>query len=365
MVNIETVFPIKDLEQHIVGRLVSKRKHPDLPLYIYNYTPQASFDNVWDKITTTCRGLILDEDYNIVARPFRKFFNLNTSNRPETHVENLPPGIPIVTEKMDGSLGIYWNYKGYHGIATRGSFTSDQAKWASEYYDLHYGYTFNWCNSTPLFEIIFPSNRIVVDYKGKCGLVLLGIIHNDDGLEYGYQEMINTGFPDIVKVYWGKSISDCVSESEMDLPVNTEGYVIRLDTELYPLRVKVKFAEYLRLHRLTFSLNSGIIWESLSQGKDPLDGLSDLPKDVIEWIDCVSKDMKFKFNFIKSRAKVAFYGSPDGNRKDKALWFQKTPDVQAVCFAMLDGKDVDRVIWKMVEPERVEIFRRDACNEAE
>ena len=106
-----------------------------------------------------CRGLVLDSDGNVVAKPFKKFFNL----------EELTPGqIPNepfeVFEKMDGSLGILFNYKGEWILATKGSFISEQAVKGMQilkkykYERLLEGYTY-------LFEIIYSENRIVCQYE--------------------------------------------------------------------------------------------------------------------------------------------------------------------------------------------------------
>jgi hypothetical protein len=371
MANVKDIFDIDDLELNIERGYVSKRKHPELPLYIFNYTPEAAFANEWNEVTMTCRGLILDEWYNIVARPFRKFFNLNTSSIASTNVENLPKGIaPLVTEKMDGSLGILWRYNGHQGIATRGSFESDQAKWATLNYNEKMLY-FPWDDGvTPLFEIIYPENRIVVDYHGESKMTLLGVVRKNDGSEYTYQELKDTGYPDIVPAYEGKSLLDCIQESEMDAPLNVEGYVLRYDLNLpespYPLRVKVKFNEYLRLHRLIFNLNSKRIWESLSEGKNPLDDVGKIPDDAFQWMSHVVNDFMVRYACLNKNAERVFKLRPAaGSRKDCAEWFIGNADVRSICFAMLDGKNVHDIIWKMLRPEKAEIFRGAYVEEAE
>lgn len=54
---------------------VRVQKHPDLDLFIGNYTEKAQYDQVWNDATINCRGLIWDIHGRIVARPYRKFFN--------------------------------------------------------------------------------------------------------------------------------------------------------------------------------------------------------------------------------------------------------------------------------------------------
>ena len=64
------------LKQMMNDGFVHAQKHPTRDLFIYNYTPKAQYERVWNDVTLMCRGLILDAQYNIVSRPFRKFFNL-------------------------------------------------------------------------------------------------------------------------------------------------------------------------------------------------------------------------------------------------------------------------------------------------
>ena len=56
---------------------------------------------------------------------WEKFFNLE--ERPETALPALPPGPFEVFEKVDGSLGILYHAGDGPALASRGSFTSDQA----------------------------------------------------------------------------------------------------------------------------------------------------------------------------------------------------------------------------------------------
>jgi RNA ligase len=56
--------------------LVYKQTHPTLPLTIWNYSEKVQYENLWDEITLQTRGLVTDDKGNIVAKPFKKFFNI-------------------------------------------------------------------------------------------------------------------------------------------------------------------------------------------------------------------------------------------------------------------------------------------------
>lgn len=138
---------IETLNKYYKDGLLYKQVHPTLPLTIWNYTEEVQYENKWDELTLSTRGLVTDEFGTIVARPFKKFFNMEEGKHtPTTDFE--------VFEKVDGSLGIVFNYKGDWIIATRGSFTSDQAIKGKEMLDRYPTEKLD-KNKTYLFEIIY------------------------------------------------------------------------------------------------------------------------------------------------------------------------------------------------------------------
>ena len=70
---LDELLDSKELEQLVNDRLVGVQHHPSLPLRIFNYTQTAQFAQKWGGAIDFCRGLIVDDDNNIVARPFKKF----------------------------------------------------------------------------------------------------------------------------------------------------------------------------------------------------------------------------------------------------------------------------------------------------
>ncbi|NJO65858.1 MAG: hypothetical protein HC836_49645 [Richelia sp. RM2_1_2] len=109
------------LNEYIDAGLIIANEHPVLPIKILNYSRKAQFEKIWNEYTLICRGLVIDDDYNIVARAFPKFFNYE-----EHKPEDIPNERYEIYDKMDGSLGILFHYDNQWHIATRGSFVSDQ-----------------------------------------------------------------------------------------------------------------------------------------------------------------------------------------------------------------------------------------------
>src|SRR3990167_10663795 len=175
------VLDMNDVKKRIDNGLLTVRKHPILDLYIYNYTHKTQYQRLWDQYTRMCRGLIVDGQNNILNNPFPKFYNLGETE--ETMIQNLPMEVPSITEKLDGMLGILYDEGDSLAIATRGAFDSPYAEWATNWLrlqgfemdDFKKGYTY-------LFEIIYPQNKIIVNYGDRAEITLLAVrSNNGDG----------------------------------------------------------------------------------------------------------------------------------------------------------------------------------------
>ncbi len=220
------------LHDYIRQGLVDRKEHPFFPLSLYCYGRKAVYDNVWDETTTRCRGLIVNNKTGeIIARPFEKFHNLGTAGMPETHPENLFPN-PHVTEKLDGSLGILYHYDdGFlcqDYIASKGSFVSEHAKWATDWYRSHVGYRGRWPKGyTPVFEMICEKDvqRHVVSYGGRRdGLVLTALISIETGWELPYDTLCN--WAETNRLPYVRRFDKTVAEVLQENNPNEEGYVL-------------------------------------------------------------------------------------------------------------------------------------------
>lgn len=325
---------------------ISKQKHPAADLYIYNYTAQTQYEWKWCEETEVCRGLIADADGRIVARPFRKFFSYEQLNG------NLPSEPFEVYEKMDGSLGIMYFVGDEPAIATRGSFISDQAKWATNLIR-HYADVVNFNPEyTYLFEIIYKDNRIVVDYGDMQDLVLLAIVDTATGKELPLPApdyWADFGPPIVTRHDGFHSVEELRAVSDS----NREGFVLRYESGF---RVKIKLEEYKRLHKLLTGLNARHIWEMLVENQ-PLQPLYErVPDEFYKWVQDTERDLRAGYHLIESEAKRLFKDL--GNRKDNAMYYQSCPHSH-VLFSMLDGKDYSNYIWKQLRPVAALPFRED------
>lgn len=339
-------FTIDALEEMISSGYVRMTKHPERPLYIYNYTAKTQYEYMWNEVTMLCRGLILDENYTIVARPFTKFFNYGEV--PDQQIPSLPFE---VYDKMDGSLGIlyWWNERPY--IASRGSFMSEQAIKATELLYDKYAKSIDQLDKTKtyLFEIIYPENRIVIDYGHKEELVLLAIVDIKTGVE---TPLTDIGFP-VVKRYDGLNDLQAIRQMQMD---NKEGFIIRFDNGF---RIKIKFAEYVRLHRIITQVSSKTIWEHLRDNQSMDELLDKVPDEFYNWVREMIAEFWEAYRKIEAEAKAEYKELED--RKATALYFQ-TCQHPAILFKLYEKRAYDAIIWKMLKPKYERPFRNDLEN---
>lgn len=349
-----------DLEKQ---KLISIQQHPSMPLLIFNYTQRCQFDKIWDENTSICRGLITNLRGDVVARPFPKFFNLGEHEGEESALPKINWKQDFTaTKKADGSLGIlYKTHRGYD-LATRGSFTSDQAAKARViFYAKGYDkYLYNLEDYTYLFEIIFPENRIVLDYGSMEDLILLDVIHTETGKSIPHQSLRNIaeaiGCP-IVEYIQTDEIA--LKESSKKNVENEEGYVVRFDNGM---RIKVKFEEYVRLHRLITGVNAKHIWESLMNGQSLDDLMNRVPDEFFQWVKNTKENLEDAYLGIERYCKHIIENGPkDATQKEWAFYFlqDEAKQFSGILFPMLKKQEYSKHIWKMIRPEASTPFKDD------
>ena len=341
-------YDLNILADYISKGLVVAQKHPTLPLAIFNYSRECQYNGMWDDITLNCRGLVLDTEGNVIAKPFPKFFNYE-----EHKPEDIPNEYFEIYEKMDGSLGIFFYYEGEWHMATRGSFTSEQAikgmEIAKKYnYDKICvpGYTY-------LFEIIYPENRIVVDYGKEERLVLLGVM-NRRGEEFPYEEMVDEGW-DIVMKYktWGEDWETLKKEISKD----NEGYVIRFSGGM---RMKIKGDEYVRLHKILTNFSTKDIWELLRNNEQLEPFLERVPDEFDIWVKEVVRDLQTRYDNILKDYRIIMDDIYDTDKKVFAERAKRYPH-PSLLFALYDGKNESAYdyVWKLLKPKYEKPFKKD------
>ncbi len=368
MSNIDGLpFSYDQLQEAVKEKRVTKRGNDEGTLDIYNYTDSVQYLNTWDDITLNCRGLIIDRQGNIVARPWKKFFNLGQVNLPiqfDTPVE--------VMDKADGSLGILYPFhpeksactgfgipkRTSYRIATRGSFNSSQAwhatrVWNAKYSHLDEDIAIAFKNFTFLFEIIYPSNRVVLDYKGMDDLMLLGAVDNKMGYYFGPKTaaaMLQWPGP-VVETMEFNTLSEALGNTDRK---NAEGFVVRS----HNFMVKIKQPDYLELHKLVTNLSAKTVWDKLKQGIRKSDIVSNFPDEFHADVEALVDPLIKAYEDRAADILEGFNDSLDAfmakgeefNRAGYAKHISKSKD-KNYYFTLLDGKSIAEGLWKELKPK--------------
>jgi RNA ligase len=321
-------------------------------LVLLNYTPAAQYNRRWNYLERVSRGLILDGTTGeVVARPFDKFFNWGEvpyEPAPETHIVS-------ISEKMDGSLGILYRHKGEFCVATRTRFVGTQARWATEFLRGHYDLSALPSHWTLLFEIIYPENRIVVDYGAREDLVLLAARDRHTGeymprntfkhfargfgfsTPYDYSDLAYAGTENLLNA----------AES---LSVNREGFVIAMSDGT---RWKIKGSQYVQLHKLLSTTTFHTVLEAMQAGNfDQL--LRMIPDEwrgqLWQWHRQIEQEVRA----IKAYVEHDMHRAPTKDRKLFAQWVQNNVprNRHAYMFAAVDGKPIAPMILKRAFKDR-------------
>ena len=414
---IEELLDIDNLNELIAEGYIQQRRHLSLPLRILNYSPKCMFDNKWPLEVCLCRGLIVDNENNVVSRPLMKFFNLGqvglvfNGGEPlsiavdslflagAAHVHQSPL---TITRKLDGWAGILWHYGEHWGVASRGSFDSPGALYATEKFQKFVKYTATECipsDYTLFFEIISKVTKVVVPYDWE-GLCLLTAIDNKTGEEMEYDQLLQL-WKDLnqyakdkmwcrIVDRFDKSVEDCVADDDM----REEGYVVAVNRKgLPPVRAKIKLAEYCRLHRILCGVTPQKIWAELADPMSPwlahnttkdwttgkLKHDMSVPKDFAEWVRKWHNSLTERFHdelLAAARAHSAFRGmmtNPNLDRKQeehnkweslKTLGFSK--ETIKIAVKLYHGKMAEAYsdLWASVRPHgREDVFYAEGKGE--
>lgn len=350
-VTIDEVIDLDLFAQHLDAKTVALQSHPDDDdLLIANYTNRCQWDNAWDDVTTRCRGLIYRRSTgDVLARPLAKFFNLD-------QLDAIPDGEFEVWEKVDGSLGVLHRAPdGLPAVATRGSFRSDQAQWATEHLRTHprllrAAHEAIETEQTMLVEIVYPQNRIVVDYHGRADLTWLATIDiasgSDTFIDHGWGGPVAQRYPGL----------DLDALRQFDHP-NAEGFVVRWTT--CGTRAKVKGATYRRLHAILTGVSERTIWEMLSAHQS-LDRLVEMvPDEFHRWVRSVEARLNSQFSAIERDALDALADVDRALSRKEQAQFVTTTRYPGLVFAMLDHKAYADKIWKMLRPSGETAFKTE------
>lgn len=315
-------------------------------LLIFDYTTAAHIANRWNFFECVSRGLIINRvTGEVVARPFDKFFYwLYGGKKVNGH-------IVTVMEKVDGSLGILYRYKDEYHVTTKGSFFSKQGRWATKFLQENFDLTGLGDEWTLLCEIIYPENRIIIDYENREDLVLLAARNRFTG-EYMpfFPDLYNLaetyGFT-LPQIYQFNNVDEVIEATD-GMDESIEGWVVEFSDGQ---RFKFKKDRYVELHKLIRSLTFKEILKAVAT--DKIDYILDtVPNYYLDEAKLWVEEIATTVAQIKSNAEAAMVNAPHDSEQFEAWAFNEHPTLADYLLEMQADRDLEPLIYRQAFRER-------------
>ena len=170
-------------------------------MFVLKYTKKVFYKGLWNQYLEECRGTIVDEDFNVIQRPFTKIYNYGV----EKQAPVLSDDTEITAfEKINGFMVAVTWHKGNLLVSTTGSVESPFVDMAMEYINQVEDGMETMCefykDFTWLFECCHPNDPHII--QQEPGLYLLGcrrkswgpesLVVLDECATLGYVEAFNT-----------------------------------------------------------------------------------------------------------------------------------------------------------------------------
>jgi RNA ligase len=256
---------IDDVLPHISGREEFRVMEKE-GYNVINYAVVFEETFLWDSndpvgsaIRRECRGMIFNQDGELISRPYAKFFNIGEKEETQLNKVNLYES-HIVLEKLDGSMIRPIPTAEGFNLATKAGvteisqqaevFISDKPHYAKFIHSMFDG------KLTPIFEWVSRKNRIVVDYEND-NLILTAIRNTEMGHYLPYFNMLDLAehwnIP-VVKAVDGLAVQniELFVKQIREWENGEEGVVVRFDSGHM---VKVKSADYVLRHKTKDAIN--------------------------------------------------------------------------------------------------------------
>lgn len=314
--------------------LLKSQAHPSKNLVIWNYDQKVQIRGEWDDITLKCRGLVTDCDGKIIARSFNKFFNIEERRHRATEQFE-------VHAKVDGSIILIFYHERVWEIASRGSFISDQAKQARSMFEANIDKERLDKSLTYVVEVVYPENRIVVDYGTRRSLVFLSAFRPSGEEVFVDREILQKAGFEVVQRF---NFEDYNNLKALNWD-NSEGFVVRFSNGD---RVKIKFEQYLALHRVVTNLNPTTLFEWFKDDSATLEErLKQIPDEFFESAKHQWKNFQENYDTLLEKATTRVSELGDCSAKDFALAI-KDDEYRAVLFAVRNNKEIRKIICKSI-----------------
>lgn len=201
-------------------------------LFVLKYKRSVFYNNLWNSYLEECRGTIVDQDFNVVSRPFTKIYNYGI----EAKAPKLADDVQVTAyRKVNGFMVAMTWYNNDILVSTTGSTDSDYVTMAKEMMLKHAPWP-DWQmeisagqGMTYMFECVHPNDpHIVVE---QPGMYFLGVRENtwDSKIKmYGNQmaDWARNYAMSHLKCHYPESLQTTVGDLvELSKKVQHEGFV--------------------------------------------------------------------------------------------------------------------------------------------
>lgn len=341
------------IQQEIDNGYIRTSRHSKLPLTIYKYTKKAEADHHWTDETKMCRGLVLDDEHNIVILPPPKFYNIQEPESP--NLEDNDDWECL--EKLDGYyISIKKDRKYGLVVTSSGSFENQYTEAAEKLFNVNHlitdvSYFCELCQN-------FPGDETIIVAKHPTPrLVCWSIRPTTAGREV-----------DILKVntYPFESISEVVNTEEY-MKRKVEGVVlysphtndrIKMKTNWwFDVHAEIGYCSLKRVFELLrgggkIDFNSSCTWyqETDTKREHPRywDGTripAELQPSVLKW----EQEVKNAVAYVNGKLADNEMLWGNGSDKDIATNLMIPQTYRSIILAKRHGKDPHRLIWGAAE----------------
>jgi len=216
-------------------------------------------------------------------------------------------------------------------------------------------------NITLMVEIIYPGNKIIVDYGDEKKLILLSAFHVDTDTEASLDTVDEISFYTKIEqpIKFNYTIEEMI-EIQKVLPMGEEGFVVRYSNGY---RVKIKGHEYLRIARILSRCSPIAVWETMAGGRVSEAFLEEIPEEILPEIEPMVERLQEKHiltasEVVEEANKIKQALGEGFVQKDLGLFIQSKPEGYkhlGVMFKYLftdkTGMGIDDYIKKQIRPD--------------
>lgn len=358
------------IEQYIKDGWLRRQWNKDKTLQVLDYTQQTTYANKWDGVTTRCRGIVLDKNYNIVMPCMPKFFNFEQSDqRQQNKIIDMFDktmytfATPLITKKYDGCLAAIFPYNGHLIITSKCSFDSFVVNAVREIIkDQLFVNQLENMSLGLVCEVIHPDTHILVNYGDTKELRVITGFNINTLEEFSYEEMedrINIINSDKIKMVEKQQDMDfwTLNEWQRTHDASEEGFVVRFNNNM---RVKFKSEQYLSCakaaHHISYGAFVKYLLENYDKYKDNAidiiltDYISLLPDELQKEAKKIAFLINYDFSYYYVKIIMLYQQTKGLTAKEIAL---KTDNKElnkykGLVFNYKKGKNIDKEVFKIL-----------------